>query len=204
VDPVLVLLSRVRPALAAACLLVASAMGVGCVGTAGSAASNDAPKTEPADPPKTELTPEKTVTEPTFVDGPAIAPAAELATWLSTKKGSLLRLPLVIEVEPFGVGPAWIGTSDADRPADAVQVSLDQGALSVGLTERLLPLCPEAPTRCVVWIQGYWGPTVSLPGPPGFDGPSVPGVAKKEPFSVRSVVALFKDGDTPNVKVVGS
>jgi hypothetical protein len=142
------------------------------------------------------------VTEPVFVDGPAIAPASELASWLSSHKGSLLRLPLVIEVRSYSVGPAWIGMTVEDAPDDAVWVKLDQTALGVGLTERLVPLCSETPTRCAVWIQGYLAPTLKLPGPPGFDGPSVPGEPKKEPFSVREVVALVQDGDTPHVKVV--
>ena len=137
-----------------------------------------------------------------FVDGPAIFPAPDLAKWLSEHKGSLLRLPLVIEVRSYEVGPAWIGMTVDDAPDDAIWVELDQGALGVGLTDRLVPLCPATPTRCAVWIQGFWGPTVSLPGPPGFDLPQVPGVPKKEPFSVREVVSLVAEGDTPHLKVV--
>ena len=156
-----------------------------------------------AGPTSTEATPEPPVNDPTFVDGPAISPAPELSAWLGRNKGNLLRLPLVIEVTSYDVGPAWIGMTKADAPADAVLVSLDQGALSVGLTDHLVPLCGETPTRCVVWIEGYWGPTVSLPGPPGFDGPAVPGAPSKSPFSVREVVGLVQAGDSPHVKIVG-
>ncbi len=201
-DPLLVLAARRA---AAGLLAVALAS---CTGASGSDASTpsvqrpEQPAAEPTEETHTPATLEPEVTEPVFVDGPAIAPASELASWLSSHKGSLLRLPLVIEVRSYSVGPAWIGMTAEDAPDDAVWVKLDQTALGVGLTERLVPLCAETPTRCAVWIPGYLAPTLKLPGPPGFDGPSVPGEPKKEPFSVREVVALVQDGDTPHVKVV--
>ena len=60
------------------------------------------------------------------------------------------------------------------------------------VTERLVPLCPETPARCVAWIEGYWGRTASL-GPPGFES--------EGPLSVREVVGLVEEGDTPHIKV---
>lgn len=181
--------------------LVALAL-VSCVGAASTAgtprppdeAATPAATVEPTEPTSTDQTPEPEVTEPLFVDGPAIAPTSELAEWLGRNKGNLLRLPLVIEVRSYSVGPAWIGMTTEEAAPDAFRVELDQGALGIGLTDRLVPLCPETPTRCAAWIEGYWGPTVDLPGPPGFEGPPA--------FSVREVVALVKDGDTPHVKVV--
>jgi hypothetical protein len=139
------------------------------------------------------------MSEPVFVDGPALSPAAELARWLDEHKNSLLRLPLVVELRSYEVGSAWIGMTTDDPPPDAIWVELDQGALSVGLTERLVPLCPQTPTRCVTWIEGYWGPTIDLPGPLGFDSPDAPA---KQPFSVREVIDLVREGDSPHIKVV--
>jgi len=153
------------------------------------------PNAEPVAPAK----PEAPVTEARFIDGPALTPAAELRKWLDGHKGKLIRLPLAIEMSGFDVGPAWIGMTGADAGEDAIHVSLDQGAMSVGLLERLNPLCAEPPTRCVVWLQGHWGPTVS--GGPSFDGLDLPG-PKKEPFSVREVVGLVATDDSATVKVV--
>ncbi len=194
------------PSLAA---LLALSLAACAAGTAGTSPENTPAEAEteadtgadatpaPTEKSPTPESPEQAVTEPVFVDGPAITPAAELATWLAGKKGSLLRLPLVVEVTGWSVGPAWIGMTDADAPADAVHIELDQGALGVGLTERLTPLCGEPPARCVVWIQGYWGPNVPMP-----ELPLMPGETKKEPFAVREVVGLVAEGDTPHVKVL--
>jgi hypothetical protein len=170
------------------------------MGTASSTGADSSGAREaPTEPSETKPETEPTVTEPTFVDGPAITPTPDLAAWLGKNKGNLLRLPLVIEVEPFGVGPAWIGMTADDAPADAIRIELDQGAMSVGLTDPLVALCKDTSTRCVAWIQGYWGPTMDMPGP---GGPSMPDMPKEEPFSVREVVGLVQKGDTPHVKVV--
>ena len=151
-----------------------------------------------------DVTDEKSMEpEVTFVDGPPVSPASDLADWLKAHKGSLLRLPLAIEVSGYDVGPAWIGVTADDAPDDAIWIDLDQGALSVGLTDRLVPLCETTPTRCVAWVEGYWGPTLS--GGPGLGGIDFPGAdlgPTKEPFSVREVIGLVTDADTPFVKIV--
>jgi len=152
----------------------------------------------PAAQPEETAKPEAPVTQVQFIDGPALSPTADLRRWLSEHKDTLIRLPLAIEMSGFDVGPAWISMNNNDAGADAIHVSLDQGALSVGLLERLTPLC-TAPTRCVAWLQGYWKPTVA--GGPSLDGLELPG-PKKAPFSVREVVGLVGEGDTATVKVV--
>ncbi len=132
-----------------------------------------------------------------FVAGPALTPVSELRSWLGSHRDTLIRIPMAIEMSGFDVGPAWIATTAADPAADAIHVTLDQGALGVGLVERLGALC-QAPTRCVVWLQGYWKPTLS--GGPDFAALELPG-PKREPFSVRDVVGLVAAEDAARVQV---
>ena len=139
------------------------------------------------------------VPESTFIDGPSITPEGTLREWLEGHEGTLIRLPLAIEMSGLGVGPAWISTTGADAGDDAIHVSLDQGALGIGLSDRLRPLCGSQPTRCVVWLQGYWGPTVA--GGPTFDGLDTEG-SGNESFSVRDVVGLVAEGDRAVVQIV--
>ena len=141
------------------------------------------------------------VTEMTFVNGPSVEPASDLRVWLVRNRGRLLQLPVVVEWSGMDAGQAWLGMTDAAPVANAVRIQLDQHALGVGLADRLRSLCGKAPARCVVWLQGYWGPTVDLPGPPGFDGPAVADGIREHPFSVRMVMGLVGEGDAPHVRV---
>lgn len=141
------------------------------------------------------------VTEMTFVNGPSVEPASDLRVWLGRHRGRLLQLPVVVEWSGMDVGQAWLGMTDADPVANAVRIQLDQSALGVGLAVRLRSLCDKAPARCVVWLQGYWGPTVDLPGPLGFDRPMVADGIQEHPFSVRMVMGLVGEDDAPHVRI---
>jgi len=141
------------------------------------------------------------VTATQFIDGPNLTPSSALRGWLNENKGRTIRLPLAIRMSGFDVGPAWISMDDSEPGEDAIHVSLDQGALGVGLLERLGPLCKEPPSTCVVWLQGKWGPTVS--DGPSLDGIDLPG-PRKEPFSVREVVGRVQDSDAATVKVAAA
>ena len=134
-----------------------------------------------------------------FIEGPPITPSGALREWLEGQGRSLIRLPLAIEMSGLGVGPAWISTTAADAADDAIHVSLDQGALGIGLSDRLRPLCGSQPTRCVVWLEGYWGPTVA--GGPSFEGLEAEGSANAV-FSVRDVVGPVAEGDRAVVQIV--
>ncbi len=141
------------------------------------------------------------MTATNFIDGPNLKPSPALRQWLSENKGRTIRLPLAIRMSGFDVGPAWIGMDAGEPGEDTIHVSLDQGALGVGLLERLAPLCDKAPSTCVVWLQGVWGPTVS--GGPSLEGIDLPG-PHKEPFSVREVVGRVQSSDTATVKIAAS
>jgi len=163
-----------------------------------------APLSDPDAPPEPTLqpaAPEVAVTAPKFIDGPSLKPSPALRQWLSDNKGRTIRLPLAIRMSGFDVGPAWIGMDGSEPLEDSIHVSLDQGALGVGLLERLSPLCDEPPSTCVVWLQGKWGATVS--GGPSLEGIDLPG-PPKEPFSVREVVGRVQSSDTATVKIAAS
>ena len=152
----------------------------------------------PSEPAPNTAVPEAAVTTTQFIDGPGLTPSSELRRWLEQNKDRTIRLPLAVRMSGFDVGPAWIGMDDSEPGEDAIHVSLDQGALGVGLLERLEPLCDKPPSTCVVWLQGKWGPTVS-------DGPSLEGIdlpgPHKEPFSVREVVGPVQSSDAARVKI---
>ncbi|MGC6516061.1 MAG: hypothetical protein ACON4N_16350 [Myxococcota bacterium] len=140
------------------------------------------------------------MTEMTFVNGPSVEPASDLRVWLDRNGGRLLQLPVVVEWSGMDVGQAWLGMTGADPVANAVRIQLDQSALGIGLAVRLRSLCGNAPARCVVWLQGYWGSTVDLPGPLGFDRPSEADGIQEHPFSVRMVMGLVGEDDAPHVR----
>jgi hypothetical protein len=170
-------------------------------GGSGENPQSTAPLSDSDAPPEPTLqpaAPEAAVTATKFIDGPNLKPSPALRQWLSDNKGRTIRLPFAIRLSGFDVGPAWIGMDGSEPGEDTIHVSLDQGALGVGLLERLGPLCDEPPSTCVVWLQGKWGPTVS--NGPSLNGIDLPG-PHKEPFSVRDVVGRVQSSDTATVKI---
>jgi hypothetical protein len=141
---------------------------------------------EPSSPVSAEVRPMQPVAVPSFVTGPTLEPVEALRSWLEAQGAAsprpLLRLPVSVAwppVDPLAAPRAWIGADP-----EALGVRLDDGALGVGLQERLRGLCPEGAEPCRVWLLGTWGPLLPLPGEE-----AVPTLA------VRGVQGLVQEGD---------
>ncbi len=132
-----------------------------------------------------------------MTDGPAIDGA--LLQWLEESDGRRVRLPVVIH---FGdeykleYGPVFIGTRTGDPPPDAIHLELDDGAMSVGLFERILDLDADDHLGMVLWLEGRWGYLVPMPdfGLPE-DGP------KRHPFAVFDIAGEV-DPATTHIQLV--
>ncbi len=170
--------SRRPGALRALPLLVAVA-ALACNGPGGP------PLESPA--PETSVTPTNPDASDRFVQGPPLAPRADLLAWLEGDgEGALLQIPVVVHLSPLGIDSAHIG-AQADAPRDdAVRLKLDDTALGISLAERLREHCSDG-DPCIVWLEGQWGATVSGPGP-DFAFPGADDAPEKHPFSVRKVV----------------
>lgn len=138
---------------------------------------------EPAKPP---MPSEPAVTD-TYDPGPELTPSDDLVAWFKGDgAGKLVQLPVVVTPSVLGVSKGQVA---------GLEIKLEDTAMSVGLADRLRPDCPyDEP--CAVWLEGVWGPTVDMPGPPmpSF-GPD------KETFSVRRYVGRVADGDEQRVRI---
>ena len=123
--------------------------------------------------------------------GPAIQPASELLAWFEgSGKGRLVQVPVVVVPSPLGLASGYVAGSTAADSANGLLLKLDDTGMSVSLAEKIRPDCAyDEP--CAIWVEGYWGATVSMPGldfgGPGLDGPAMD-TPKKHPFSVRRYV----------------
>jgi hypothetical protein len=118
--------------------------------------------------------------------GPAIQPASELLAWFEGPgKGRLVQVPVVVVPSPLGLASGRVAGSTADDASAALSLKLDDTGMSVSLADKIRPDCAyDEP--CAIWVEGYWGATVSLPGL-DFGGPAMD-TPKRHPFSVRRYV----------------
>lgn len=146
-------------------------------------------------------TPEPTVSETAFVEGPALTPAADLLAWFEGEgEGKLVQVPVVVTPSPLGIGGGHVGGS-ASAPAEgALHLKLDDTAMSVSLADRLRADCsPGAP--CAIWVEGIWGATVPNPSPSELGLPPGPSFGpEKHPFSVRRYVGPVQ-GEVTHIRV---
>ena len=107
----------------------------------------------------------------------AIQPGPALLQWIQGRakaddgRRRTLRLPVAIRRPRGGTGARAAAISGtAELPADAVLLTLDDGALGISLAERLRAACGAA-THCVVWLEGRWGPLLHGLEPPRTGSP---------------------------------
>ena len=101
--------------------------------------------------------------------GPLLGePEATLGLWFEANAAAgerriRLRIPVVVTAPP-DASPGSRGAVLA-RPAGAapLAVDLDDSALGISLCDRLRSLCPGS-GECALWLEGYWGSLVELPG----------------------------------------
>lgn len=138
-----------------------------------------------------------------FTQGPAVGDAPALLAWFEGDgKSKRVRIPVVINPSPLGLGSGYIAASTSVPAEDGLLLKLDDGGLGVSLADRVRPDCP-AGVPCAVWIEGIWGANVASgpsfgPGP-GLGGPSLGGPTK-HPFAVRDYIGKV-DGDATHVMV---
>ena len=135
--------------------------------------------------------------------GPAIQPSSELLAWFEGEgKGRLVQVPVVVVPLPLGLSVGLVAGDTEGDPASALPLKLDDTAMSVSLAENIRSDCAyDVP--CAIWVEGYWGATLSGPGP-SFGGPSFGGPStgpKRHPFSVRRYVGLVSS-DAQNLRLV--
>jgi hypothetical protein len=156
-----------------------------------------APPPDPPDETEQTMTPDKQVD---FVAGPAIAPAQELLAWLEGTIQPLdprrrIRLPVIARWEDehrLGFGDVFVGLTEASADG-ALLLAPDDGGLSVSLIDTLAGQCPEGAAACAMWLEGYWGELMEMPG---FDMPGLePEGPKRHAFAVLKVVGPIADGD---------
>lgn len=144
----------------------------------------------------------KTIQQPlNFIPGPAINPSAQLLDWLNQEAEATsslrkqVRLPVLISFKysyGFAIGESFIGTSEADRDKNTIFLSLNDRRMNIPLLERLRHTCPTFTTSCVVWLDGYWGTTLS-------DLREQKG--NKWPFAVVKVHGLVTEQAEPNQEI---
>ena len=131
--------------------------------------------------------------ETRFLPGPDIEPSLALLAWFEGPgQGRSVRIPVVVTSSPLGVSGGHVGM--APGPSEqALRLRLDDGAMGIGLHDRLGEHCDGAPT-CAVWLEGRWGETVPMP-------PELSGGAGEHAFSVRDVVGPVRAEDIAKVQV---
>lgn len=124
-----------------------------------------------------------------MIEGASLNPTPSLLTWLeeSAKRGddyALMRLPVVLRVRPdkLGLSGAHIGAQPGEAPEGAIELDLNDTALSVGLWEQLQRSEALDPSATAIWLEGYWRELLPMPSFGGLDpGP------KTYPFDVRGI-----------------
>lgn len=82
----------------------------------------------------------------------ALTPKTEALTWLSEAQaaGTQFRVPVEIAVSPLGVSGGSLGFG-----SDRIEVSLDDSALGIGLSDRARDWCGDSET-CAMWLWATW------------------------------------------------
>jgi hypothetical protein len=92
---------------------------------------------------------------PTFVRGPALAPADQLLAWLEDRrrdaKPRLVRVPVVLAT---AAGALDLASARLGAGADALAVRLDDSLLGVGLEWHAKRDC-KGQSSCAFWVHGY-------------------------------------------------
>ena len=136
--------------------------------------------------------------------GPAIQPSSALLEWFEGPgKGRLVQVPVVVVPSVLGLASGYVGDAPTADPESALSLKLDDTAMSVSLADNIRPDCADG-EPCAIWVEGYWGATLSAPGPsfggPAFGGPAMD-TPKRHPFSVRRYVGRVT-APAPTIRLV--
>jgi len=183
---------RLAPLALAAMCLACSGSSPAVAADPPSEAAGDEAEPTPAEP-SSEPTPDPAMTtmqptsSPTFVDGHALTPSADLLEWLEAGKGKQLRLPVVIRFKDdmrMNWGAITIGTALGDAAEGDIHLKLDDTKMGVGLLDRLAGEVPEGDAGCVRWVEATWGP--AMEGGPDLSRFEPPG-PKRHPIAVTAI-----------------
>lgn len=132
-----------------------------------------------------------------FVEGPSINPVELLLDWIEHQQGlnvsprKLIRVPVVIIFENerrIAIKDVFIGISDGIVRENNIMLSVDDARMGISLLSRLRHICPQAGTTCAVWLEGYWGATLSAVAPSEARSAQEQDAITRYHFSVLKVV----------------